>query len=267
MSPHDPATFKQLLANCASEPIQYPGAIQPHGVLLTLSEPDLKLLQVSANIETLFGLQPAQVLGQPLACLLGQAQAASIALACATESWVDAPPLLIDVRDHAFEALLHRHQGVLVLELERQDLPVMPVDDKVASRHLGRILRNLQAAQSLPALYEACVQGIQRLTGYDRVLIYRFEAQGHGQVIADGADHPALHQHIGIAQRALCGGGVDGGAADQHLLAECGQCKRGHDHCSDRAQTWAYSGCAAHRATSWPSMKSDTGCNVRSWRS
>ncbi|MBD8494801.1 ATP-binding protein [Pseudomonas syringae] len=197
MSPHDPATFKQLLANCASEPIQYPGAIQPHGVLLTLSEPDLKLLQVSANIETLFGLQPAQVLGQPLACLLGQAQAASIALACATESWVDAPPLLIDVRDHAFEALLHRHQGVLVLELERQDLPVMPVDDKVASRHLGRILRNLQAAQSLPALYEACVQEIQRLTGYDRVLIYRFEAQGHGQVIAE-ASSPAMELYNGL---------------------------------------------------------------------
>ncbi|KQQ57064.1 histidine kinase [Pseudomonas sp. Leaf127] len=197
MSPHDPALFKQLLANCASEPIQYPGAIQPHGVLLTLSEPGLELLQVSANIEPLFGVQPAQVLGQPLACLLGPVQAASIAEACTAESFVDASPLRVSIQGHAFEALLHRHQGVLVLELERQDLPAMPVDDKATSRNLGRILRNLQAAQSLPALYEACVHEIQRLTGYDRVLIYRFEAQGHGQVIAE-ASSPAMELYNGL---------------------------------------------------------------------
>ena len=53
-----PQDFEQLLANCADEPIRFPGAIQPHGVLLTLSEPDLKIIQVSANVATLFNRTP-----------------------------------------------------------------------------------------------------------------------------------------------------------------------------------------------------------------
>ncbi|GAB7532826.1 ATP-binding protein [Pseudomonas sp. 3A(2025)] len=197
MSQLDPAIFKQLLDNCASEPIQYPGAIQPHGVLLTLSEPGLTLLQVSANIDTLLGQRPDQVLGQPLAQLLGEQQAASIAQASLAGSFLDAPQRLVEVNGQVFEALLHRHAGVLMLELERQAIHGLAVNDKVLTSNLGRMLSKLQAAQSLQALYEASVQEIQKLTGYDRVLIYRFEEQGHGQVIAE-ASSPAMELFNGL---------------------------------------------------------------------
>lgn len=53
-----PEDFEKLLTNCANEPIRFPGAIQPHGVLLTLSEPELNIIQVSANVGTLFGHAP-----------------------------------------------------------------------------------------------------------------------------------------------------------------------------------------------------------------
>ena len=41
MKPQDKQDFEELLANCADEPIRFPGAIQPHGVLLTLTDPAL----------------------------------------------------------------------------------------------------------------------------------------------------------------------------------------------------------------------------------
>lgn len=197
MSQLDPATFKQLLDNCASEPIQFPGAIQPHGVLLTLSEPGLTLMQVSANIEMLFGQRPDQVLGQPLGHVLGQEQAERIAQACTAESFSDAPQMPMSINGQAFEALLHRHQGMLVLELERQEMPGMAVNDTALTSNPGRMLRNLQTAHSLQALYETSVREIQRLTGYDRVLIYRFEEQGHGQVVAE-ASSPAMERFNGL---------------------------------------------------------------------
>lgn len=197
MSHPDRSVFERLLSNCASEPIQFPGAIQPHGVLLTLTEPDLVLLQVSANIESLLGQRPEQVLGQPLACLLGEAQATLIAQARSAQSFSDAPRLLLTCNGREFEALLHRHDGVLVLELECRDNNVLVANDKALTGNLGRILRNLQAAPTLQALYEASVREIQKLTGYDRVLVYRFEEQGHGQVIAE-ASSPDMELYNGL---------------------------------------------------------------------
>lgn len=197
MSQIDRATFDRLLANCASEPIQYPGAIQPHGVLLTLSEPGHQLLQVSANIETLLGQRPEQVLGQPLARLIGADAAAAVDQASQTEPLGDAAQLLMTLNGLAFEALLHRHDGVLVLELERQDVHQLSLNDKGLTHNMGRMLRTLQASPTLQALYEACVREIQKLTGYDRVLVYRFEEAGHGQVVAE-ASSPNMERYNGL---------------------------------------------------------------------
>lgn len=62
------------LTNCDREPIQIPGLIQPHGVLLVLQEPDLKIVQVSNNTLALLGQQPQDLLGKPLLNLLAPQQ-------------------------------------------------------------------------------------------------------------------------------------------------------------------------------------------------
>ena len=67
MNPQDPQAFERLLANCADEPIRFPGAIQPHGLLVTLTELGLQIQQVSANVLTLFGVSAESLLGLPLA--------------------------------------------------------------------------------------------------------------------------------------------------------------------------------------------------------
>ncbi len=75
MTPENKEVFEELLANCADEPIRFPGAIQPHGVLLMLSEPDFTIRQVSANVLQLMGHDPHRLLGQTLDALLGLEQA------------------------------------------------------------------------------------------------------------------------------------------------------------------------------------------------
>ncbi|WP_122315526.1 ATP-binding protein [Pseudomonas cichorii] len=196
MSQLDKDAFEALLANCANEPIQYPGAIQPHGVLLTLTEPDFVVLQASANVQELLGKEPEQLIGQPLEHLVGEGWSTVLKSASTQESFNDVPQLLITLNGQAFEVLMHRHQGVLVLELEVQDKDAQLASSERVS-HLGRMLRQLQMAKTLPALYEISVREIQKLTGYDRVLIYRFEDEGHGQVIAE-ASSPDMELFNGL---------------------------------------------------------------------
>ena len=52
------------LDNCAREPIHVPGSIQPRGVLLAVTEPDLVVRHTSENV--------AEVLGHPVDDVLGQ---------------------------------------------------------------------------------------------------------------------------------------------------------------------------------------------------
>ncbi|MFZ3284077.1 ATP-binding protein [Pseudomonas sp.] len=197
MTAQDKQDFEELLANCADEPIRFPGAIQPHGLLLTLSEPALAIIQVSANVETLLARAPQSLIGQPLESLIGDAEAAQVREALLQPSLSDLELLRLRLNGTAFEGLLHRHQGVLILELEIHVENFQPRNVAGNQTHLGRMLQRLQAATTLQALYDISVKEIQAMTGYDRVLIYRFEEEGHGQVIAEASD-PSMEVFNGL---------------------------------------------------------------------
>ena len=189
--------FEELLTNCADEPIRFPGAIQPHGVLLTLSEPGLNIIQISANVGTLFGRAPEALLGQPLHTLIGTEHADAVGAVAENNTFFDAAPLHVTLNGAEFEGLLHRHQNVLVLEFEPRLKDFRPRALNSRTSDLGKMLQRLQSAKTLQALYEISVTEIQAMTGYDRVLIYRFEDEGHGQVIAE-ASAPSMELFNGL---------------------------------------------------------------------
>ena len=184
MTPENKEVFEELLANCADEPIRFPGAIQPHGVLLMLSEPDFTIRQVSANVLQLMGHDPHRLLGQTLDALLGLEQAEAILAACRTAPESESALVAIVANQQRFDALVHRHQGALIVELEQHLSDYRP-EGVSGEANLGRMLQRLQSAKTLQALYEISVREIQAMTGYDRVLIYRFEEEGHGQALVE----------------------------------------------------------------------------------
>lgn len=170
------------LDNCDREPIHVPGSIQPFGLLLVLVEPGFVVQQVSANSADFLNAAPEALLGRPIDELLDQRSFAELhACVCALRD-AEVSPLRVTAGGRGFEALLHRHQGVLILELE----PCDPNGREPTLRHLlGGALAKIQAARSLDALVDALTREVRRLTGFDRVLVYRFDEAGHGEVIAE----------------------------------------------------------------------------------
>src|SRR4051812_23267921 len=51
------------LTNCDREPIEIPGSIQPHGVLVILHPENLRILQAAGPTEALLGRTPEDLLG------------------------------------------------------------------------------------------------------------------------------------------------------------------------------------------------------------
>lgn len=192
----DGDVFDRLLANCDHEPIQIPGAIQPHGVLVAVNEETWVVQQLSANAEELFGRSASELASQDLATVLGSEQAQQIRDATASHSLDEVNPLSLAYGPGLMDCTLHRHDGLLMLEIENPG-ELTSASMQHLDRGLGRTLRRLQGATSLHELYEISVREIQALTGYDRVLIYRFEGEGHGQVIAE-ASSPGMDTYNGL---------------------------------------------------------------------
>ena len=181
-----------LLDDCASEPIHIPGSIQPHGLLLTLSEPALEILQASTNLNAALGLGPEPLSGRALVDVIGDEALAQVMLAMADLDDDEDELHQLTLNGSLYDALLHRHQGLLFLELENTVTP-----GPGTSQQISRTLRRLQSAKTLDGLYQTCVTEIRALTGYDRVTLYRFEQEGHGKVIGEALSD-GMQPYLGL---------------------------------------------------------------------
>ena len=188
----NPAFGQADLTNCERELIHLAGSIQPHGVLLVLAEPDLRVVQASANTVPLLGIALDDLLGRPAATLGGnlRANVEQVQAALAPE---ERRPLRCDIEANGarreFEGVLHRlPDGQLALELE--PLPDGgPPHLQAMHRELGQrvadAVRLITGADSIDSLVESVVACFREITGYDRVMVYRFDPDGHGQVVAE----------------------------------------------------------------------------------
>lgn len=175
------------LASCDREPIHIPGAVQGHGVLLAVSEPDHVVRMTSANSASLLGVGPERLLGQRLADVLaGDLVPEEVAADRMSDDPAQHYPLsttlLVDGRPRDVDVLLHRSGGLLVIELEPGTAPPTTGGSYLLTRAAaGRINR----ASGPGDLYRIAVEEISRLTGFDRVMVYRFDEEWNGEVVAE----------------------------------------------------------------------------------
>lgn len=190
------------LDNCAREPIHIPGSIQPRGVLAVLREPDLTVRQVSANVEELLGRPVAAVLGRPLSSLMGTDEAAKVAKAAATFGDLrQRNPIECDIDvaglRRPFDAILRREPGgVLLVELEMA-YGERPYSFPNTYQAVRSSIEELNRADTLPALYDTTARAVRELTGFDRVMVYRYDEDYNGEVVAE-SKREDLNSFLGL---------------------------------------------------------------------
>ncbi len=175
------------LNNCDREAIHLPGAIQPHGLLFALKEPELEIIQVSNNSFDLIGIHPENLLKKLLKELLDDQQINYIRQ-CVSKEFEKVNPLTISIKreeqELIFDGIVHRSDQVLILELE----PAADQNqaDFFSFHHLVQSpLNKMQNASSLHELCQIIVKEVRKLTGFDRVMLYQFDNEGYGTVVAE----------------------------------------------------------------------------------
>ncbi|HEY1189845.1 MAG TPA: GAF domain-containing protein, partial [Gemmata sp.] len=176
------------LTNCDREPIHVPGCVLPHGALLVLRLSDLTIVQASANTATLFGVAPAGLLGRGLDALLGPNEVRHLAHFLRVEQLEHGPLFALTTTPAGaagpFDLTAHTQGAIGVLEWEpstRTGGPLSPDYYALVKRTVAR----LQTATTLRAYCGAVTEEVRRVTGLDRVMVYRFLADGSGWVFAE----------------------------------------------------------------------------------
>jgi two-component system, chemotaxis family, sensor kinase Cph1 len=181
------ATADVSLTNCDREPIHIPSAIQSHGVLLTFAGTSLMILQVSQNSEALLGKKPAVLLGKPLSILMQPEQIEAIQ-DCLNAEFDNVNPLRLILsvagKDQIFEGVVHQIDDVVILELEKS-IEQQSVSFFDFYKFVKSPINHLQSTSDLAELVEQTVIAIRSITGFDRVMLYRFNKDGSGHVIAE----------------------------------------------------------------------------------
>ncbi len=200
MTTTDAQGLLEAIDRCAEEPIHIPGSIQPHGFLLTVDEPQLRIQQASESVLHWLGLDARTLLGKPLSSFF-DIERIDAGLAALAED--DQNPFhLSDIRfsldgaaEKLFAVMAHRRHGQLILEFERSGNPLEAYDTLYPL--MRTFVAQLHGTRELESLCQLAVKEVKRITGFGRVKAYRFDADGNGLVLAEDAD-PGYARYMGL---------------------------------------------------------------------
>nr|BBE28453.1 phytochrome E [Cardamine nipponica] len=203
ISPHNHVSDEHITAYLSN--IQRGGLVQPFGCLIAVEEPSFRILGVSENCIEFLGLlsldstsQCAEfnnvkgLIGIDARTLFSPSSGASLSKAASFTEISLLNPVLVHSKttQKPFYAILHRIDAGIVIDLEaaKSGDPALTLAGAVQSQKLA--VRAISRLQSLPggdigALCDTVVEDVQRLTGYDRVMVYQFHEDDHGEVVSE----------------------------------------------------------------------------------
>ena len=189
------ADFAVDISNCDREPIHVPGTIQPFGFLVALTA-DWLVSRVSANCEQFIGLTPEQMLGRPISGLFRDDAIHSLRNRITLLRGPDAVErmfslVLID-GVQPFDIAVHFSGSLVVIEAE----PAF-ADEIEATSMVRSMVARLAQTDSMAAFLRDGARQVRALTGFDRVMVYRFADGGDGEVVAE-ALRPGIDSFFGL---------------------------------------------------------------------
>nr|WP_246775471.1 hypothetical protein [Methylobacterium aquaticum] len=179
------------LTACDKEPIHILGTLQPHGFLLALEGPELRVVQASANLPDLPGCPTGRAHGRPLHAVVPEAGDAitgflSAELGHDGAAYLGTLTLETGTGTRAYDLAAHRTGALTVLEFE-ESAGVGAAAASLDSLYprLRAFIEALHAAATVEDLCGLLAADIRLLTGFDRALVYRFDRDWNGTVVAE----------------------------------------------------------------------------------
>ena len=178
------------LATCDSEPVQTPGCVQAHGALLVLRAESLTVAQASENTDAVLGHAASALLERPLSDVVGPDRQVELAAFLKTAPTERNPIYVFTIPGGgglALDVSVHTNGGGVLLEFEPAEEGGLGVSPAAPDYYalVKKTVTRLQATTGLQQFCDITTQEVRALTGMDRVMVYKFHDDGHGEVFAE----------------------------------------------------------------------------------
>lgn len=184
---------KSDLTTCDREPIHQIGEIQPIGFLVAISA-DWVIARVSTNAAVYLGCPVSELLSTSFRTLINARAISTIRNKISLLRGLDAVEhaFAVQLQDGgpAFDLAIHMTGNTILIEAEPSELP----GELNASAMVRSMLARMQGKTSL---VREATRLVHALTGFDRVMVYRFHPDGSGEVIAETA-RACLEPYLGL---------------------------------------------------------------------
>jgi light-regulated signal transduction histidine kinase (bacteriophytochrome) len=184
------------LTNCDREPIHIPGSVQPFGFLLALLS-DFSICMASENAGDFLGTEVSALLQRPIEDVFLPEAVAAIRTRVDYLSGPDAVERIFGLRIQEgkppFDLAVHFSGAYLVVEAEPSVLQPDVNSGELVRLMLGR----LRKTRGMTELAQESARQLKVLTGFDRVMVYRFQEDGSGEVMAEAASS-GLESFLGL---------------------------------------------------------------------
>jgi chemotaxis family two-component system sensor kinase Cph1 len=187
---------------CGTLPLHFINLVQPHGILMVLDREKYSLRQVSENIGDFFGLPASQFLNRPVTDFVEAGKMEHIRQK--SERWRIKDRIPEDLlwsangRQIDFKAVVHFREKCLLLELEPQRKEEAGEADLTrVYQEIKYIMAALKEAQELTELGQIVATELKNLSGFDRVMLYKFDAEWNGTVVAEAREKD-LEPYLGL---------------------------------------------------------------------
>lgn len=171
------------LTNCDREPIHIVGSIQPIGFLIAVSA-DWIIARVSENVGKFLGRSSAELIGQPLAAFIPSRAVHDLRNRVIILRGPDAVERLFGCHlvegAPPFDIAIHLSGGQIVIEAEPGS-----AENGDATGIVRSMVGRLDQTTELGGFYREGARQVRALLGYDRVMVYKFAADGSGEVVAE----------------------------------------------------------------------------------
>lgn len=184
---------RNRLVTCAQEPIRCPGSIQSHGAMLVVNCGTWTIVQASENSPAMLGRSVGDLLGRSLADVVGAAAMFQLEAVLRGDPET-ANPVAVVSGAVSFDAIAHTADGVAVVELE----PATTAGQFSSAASVFGAISGLAAVTTPEELWDFAAREIHRLTGFDRVTIYSFHPDGHGEIVAEQRSDTRMESYLGL---------------------------------------------------------------------
>lgn len=168
------------LSSCEKEPIHIIGTTQAHGVVVVCDKKTSSITQIGENCTELFGISSEDLLGKDLGAILNKDHAKRIFKTIQEESVLEVEET--EINTNKFVVVPHTTSENLILDIELIDLKSTSFDFQ---KELTGLLNSLTASENAEELCKNAARITKSIFGYDRVMIYKFDEEWNGKVIAE----------------------------------------------------------------------------------